>query len=374
MSDIRPPKHLYTTVEKIKQAAQTMLIDNIELETPKLVDNSDMYDILYSIANLSNVVNVKSPEIGDDGTWITYNQDGSHSDTNVSAKGTSIVFDKEEVAETSDLDKAKIFVVDPIEDQEDGSVDNNIKLGQYIYTPETEWFTEIHIKDGWQDDEDYQDIQEITSSESLGIVNIRTTGGLQIDKTKNDDGEDVLLIGSPTRYFRHITDETLSDSIATYYPDNTLISAQYDYTEVEGNKYTITPTFISKYNTLSLNINLLFSIYRGSYRSSGDPGDQQYGSVLANDTISLLIVDGVYKNSRVNNTLSVFTDRESSGPDGTPVIDILSCTVVEDSINHCFRITPTIMISGWATKDKSYPYFEVNLIGHINNYGISLID
>ena len=372
MSDIRPPKKVYNTVEEIKQAAQTMLIDNIELETPKLVDNSDMYDILYSIANLSDAVNVKSPEIGDNGKWITYNQDGTSTDTNVSAKGTSISFDEEEVSETSNLDEAKIFVVNPIEDQEDSSVDNNIKLGQCIYTPETEWFTEIHIKDGWQDDKDYQNVQEITSSESLGIVNIRTTGGLQIDKTKNDDGEDVLLIGSPTRYFRHITDETLSDSIATYYPDNTLISAQYDYTESEGNKYTITPTFISKYNTLSLNINLLFSIYRGSYRSSGDPGDQQYGSVLANDTISLLIVDGVWKDAIVSNGLSVFTDRESSGSNGNPMIDISNCTVEEDSDNHCFKITPEIVIHGWTAKDKSYPYFEVNLIGHINNYGIIL--
>ena len=366
MSNIRPPKHLYTTVEEIKQAAQTMLIDNIELETPKLVDNSDMYDILYAIANLSNAINIKSPEIDDNGEWITYNQEGTLVETNVSAKGTSIVFNENKVWDASTISDAKVKII--------SNKNNHIELGQYIYTPKNEWFTEINIKDGWQDDEDYQDVQEITSSESLGIVNIRTTGGLQIDKTKNDDGEDVLLIGSPTRYFRHITDETLSDSIATYYPDNTLISAQYDYTESEGNKYTITPTFISKYNTLSLNINLLFSIYRGSYRSSGDPGDQQYGSVLANDTISLLIVDGVCENppsTRVYNNLSVFTDRESSGSDGNPMIDISNCTVVEDS-NHRFRISPEIVISGWATKDKSYPYFEVNLIGHINNYGIIL--
>ena len=364
MSDIRPPKKVYKTVEEIKQAAQTMLIDNIELETPKLVDNSDMYDILYSIANLSNVVNVKSPEIDDNGEWITYNQDGSHSETNVSAKGTSIVFNENKVWDASKISDAKVKII--------SNENNNIELGQDIYTPETEWFTKINIKDGWQDDEDYDNPQEITSSESLGIVNIRTTGGLQIDKTKNDDGEDVLLIGSPTRYFRHITDETLSDSIATYYPDNTLISAQYDYIEGEGNKYTITPTFISKYNTLSLNINLLFSIYRGSYRSSGDPGNQQYGSVLANDTISLLIVNGVWEDTSVNNTLSVFTDREISGSNGSPMINIPSCTIVEDSDTHCFKITPTILIYGWATKDKSYPYFEVNLIGHINNYGISV--
>ena len=363
MSDIRPPKKVYKTVEEIKQAAQTMLIDNIELETPKLVDNSDMYDILYSIANLSKA-NAKSPQLNKNGNWITYDEYGDPDETDVSAKGTSIVFNENKVWNTSKISDAKVKII--------SNENNNIELGQDIYTPETEWFTEIHIKDGWQDDEDYQDVQEITSSESLGIVNIRTTGGLQLDKTKNDDGEDVLLIGSPTRYFRHITDETLSDSIATYYPDNTLISAQYDYIEGKGNKYTITPTFISKYNTLSLNINLLFSIYRGSYRSSGDPGDQQYGSVLANDTLSLLIVNGVWEDTSVNNTLSVFTDREISGSNGYPMINISNCTVEEDSDNHCFKITPEIVISGWATKDKSYPYFEVNLIGHINNYGISV--
>ena len=361
MSDIRPPKHLYNTVEEIKQAAQTMLIDNIELETPKLVDNSDMYDILYSIANLSKA-NAKSPQLNENGNWITYDEEGNPITTNVSAKGTLISFDEDAVGDTPNISDAKVKIY--------AEGNNEIELGQDIYTPETEWFTEIHIKDGWHDDEDYQDVEETYPSESLGIVNIRTTGGLQIDKTENDEGEDVLLIGSPTRYCRHIIDSNLSNPIETYYPDNTLMSAQYDYIENEGNQYTITPTFISKYDTLSLNINLLFSLYRGSE-------DYQYGSVLANDTISLLIVDGVCENpisTRVINNLSVFTDRESSDPNGMPMINIPICTVVEDNINHFFRITPTIVISGWNTEETSYPYFEVNLIGHINNYGISLID
>ena len=196
MSDIRPPKHLYTTVEEIKQAAQTMLIDNIELETPKLVDNSDMYDILYSIANLSDAVNVKSPEIGDNGKWITYNQDGTSSETDVSAKGTSISFNEGAVGDTSDINDAKVKIY--------AEGDNEIELGQDIYTPENEWFTEINVKDGWSSQEDYQGSVNIQANQSLGIVNIRTTGGLQIDKVKDADNEDVLLIGSPTRYYRNI--------------------------------------------------------------------------------------------------------------------------------------------------------------------------
>lgn len=363
MSEIRTPKHIYHTVEEIQQAAQTMLIDNIESEEPKLVDNSDMYDILYSIANLSKV-NAKSPQLNGNGNWITYDEEGAPIATNVSAKGTLISFNEDAVGDAPNIDDAKVKIY--------SEGNNEIELGQDVYTPETEWFTEMHIKDGWQDDEDYQDIEEIYPNESLGIVNIRTTGGLQIDKTENGNGEDVLLIGSPTRYCRHVIDSNLSTPIETYYPDNTLMSAQYDYIEDESNQYTITPTFISKYNTLHLNINLLFSLYRGSE-------NYQYGSVLANDTISLLIVDGVCENSistRVNNNLSVFTDRETLGSYGMPMISIPTCAVVEDNINHCFRITPTIVISGWNSEEDptSYPYFEVNLIGHINNYGISVID
>lgn len=356
MSDIRPPKKVYTTVEEIKQAAQTMLIDNIELESPKLVDNSDMYDILYSIANLSNAVNVKSPEIGDNGKWITYNQDGTSSETNVSAKGTSIVFNENEVWNASKISDAKVKII--------SDENNNIELGQDIYTPETEWFTEINIKDGWSSQEDYQYSESIQAGESHGYLNIRTTGGLQIDKVKNTDNEDVLLIGSPTRYYRNIKDINGNRDVTTYYPNSELINVTYGYIEESGsykNKYTIKPTFISRTNTLSLRINLLFSLYVGSQ------DDYETGTIIANDTISLLIMNGNTINSestRVMNALTATIGR------GSVLITVPGCNVTTDSENGVFRITPEIVITGWD--NSQYPYFEVNLIGHINNYGIIL--
>lgn len=356
MSDIRPPKRVYNTVEKIKQAAQTMLIDNIELETPKLVDNSDMYDILYSIANLSNAVNVKSPEIGDDGKWITYNQDGSHSETDVSAKGTSIVFN-EEVDKADSIENAKVKI--------NAESDNEIELGQDIYTPEAEWFTEINIKDGWSSQEDYQGSESIKADDSNGYLNIRTTGGLQIDKVKNDDNEDVLLIGSPTRYYRNIRDINENRDMTTYYPNSELINVTYDYIEESGsdkNKYTIKPTFISRTNTLSLRINLLFSLY--------DSGETySYGLVIANDTISLLIMNGNTINSESTRVMNPLTATIGSGY-VSPTITVPGCNVTTDSENGVFKITPEIVITGW--EDIQRPYFEVNLIGHINNYGISV--
>lgn len=358
MSDIRPPKHLYITVEEIKQAAQTMLIDNIELETPKLVDNSDMYDILYSIANLSKA-NARSPQLNEDSNWITYNEEGIPTVTNVSAKGTSIVFNEDEVGSAINISDAKVKII-PNEN-------NNIELGQDIYTPKDEWFTEINIKDGWSSQEDYQGSESIKADDANGYVNIRTTGGLQIDKVKNNDNEDVLLIGSPTRYYRIIKDINENRDMTKCYPNSELINVTYDYIEESGsdkNKYTIKPTFISRTNTLSLRINLLFSLY--------DSGESySYGIVIANDTISLLIMNGNTINSestRVINALTAALGRESV----SPTITIPNCNVTTDSENGVFRITPEIVITGWD--DIQEPYFEVNLIGHINNYGISLID
>lgn len=358
MSDIRPPKKVYKTVEEIKQAAQTMLIDNLELETPKLVDNSDMYDILYSIANLSNVVNVKSPEIDDDGKWITYNQDGSSSDTNVSAKGTSISFDEKEVIDTNNRDEAKIFVVNP-------SVDNDIKLGQYIYAPETEWFYGVNIKTGWSDEEKYTTEENYESTQSQGLLNIRTTGGLQVDKVQNSSDKEVLLIGSPTRYCK-IADDDFNES--RFYPNTFYISASqlFDESAVDGydNIYTIMPKFISATNTFSLNINLLFSIIH-----VGEGYDEQNGTCLANDSIHILFNNGVWQSDPsqcVNNNLSTSIGRWHFR------IEIESVSCIPD--NERYSIAPVIKVH--ARNDdgstESYPYFEANLIAHINNYGISV--
>ena len=357
MSDIRPPKKVYKTVEKIKQAAQTMLIDNIELETPKLVDNSDMYDILYSIANLSNVVNVKSPEIDDNGEWITYNQDGRHSETNVSAKGTLISFDEKKVIDTKNRDEAKIFVVNP-------SVDNDIKLGQYIYAPKTEWFYGVNIKTGWSDEEKYTTEKNYESTQSQGLLNIRTTGGLQVDKVQNSSDKEVLLIGSPTRYCK-IADDDFNES--RFYPNISYISASqsFDESAVDGysNIYTIMPKFISATNTFSLNINLLFSIIHAG------EGYEQNGICLANDSIHILFNNGVWQSDPsqcVNNNLSTSIGMWHFR------IEIESVSCIPD--NERYSIAPVIKVH--ARDDNgtaaSRPYFEANLIAHINNYGISV--
>lgn len=355
MSNIRPPKHLYTTIEEIKQAAQTMLIDNIELETPKLVDNSDMYDILYSIANLSNAINIKSPEIGDNGKWITYNQEGLPIATNVSAKGTSISFDEDEVADTSNRDEAKIFVVNP-------SVNNDIKLGQYIYAPKTEWFYGVNIKTGWSDEESYTIEREYESTQSQGLLNIRTTGGLQVDKVQNRSGEDVLLIGSPTRYCK-IADDNFNES--RFYPNISYISANqlFDDSVVDGysNIYTISPKFISATNTFSLNINLLFSIIQ-----AGE--GYQNGCCLANDSIHILFNNGVWQSDPsqcVNNSLSTSIGTYHFR------IEIESVSCIPD--NEKYSITPIIKVHMRDDNETpvSHPYFEANLIAHINNYNIN---
>lgn len=358
MSDIRPPKKVYNTVEEIKQAAQTMLIDNIELDTPKLVDNSDMYDILYSIANLSKA-NARSPQLNEDSDWITYDEEGNPTTTDVSAKGTSISFNEGAVDKADSIENAKVKI--------NAESDNEIELGQDIYTPEYEWFTEINIKDGWSSQENYQGSESIKADDSNGYLNIRTTGGLQIDKVKNADNEDVLLIGSPTRYYRNIKDINKNRDVTTYYPNSDLINVTYDYIKESGsdkNKYTIKPTFVSRTNTLSLRINLLFSLY--------DSGESySYGLVIANDTISLLIMNGDTINSESTRVMNALTAAIGSGY-VSPTITVPVCNITTDSENGVFKITPEIVITGW--EDVQHPYFEVNLIGHINNYGISLID
>ena len=356
MSDIRPPKKVYKTVEEIKQAAQTMLIDNLELETPKLVDNSDMYDILYSIANLSKA-NARSPQLNENGNWITYDEEGNPDETNVSAKGTLISFDEKEVIDTKNRDEAKIFVVKP-------SVDNDIKLGQYIYAPETEWFYGVNIKTGWSDEEKYTTEENYESTQSQGLLNIRTTGGLQVDKVQNSSDKEVLLIGSPTRYCK-IADDDFNES--RFYPNTSYISASqlFDESAVDeyNNIYTIEPKFISATNTFSLNINLLFSIIHAG------EGYEQNGICLANDSIHILFNNGVWQSDPsqcVNNNLSTSIGMWHFR------IEIESVSCILD--NERYSIAPVIKVH---VRDddgntESHPYFEANLIAHINNYGISV--
>ena len=155
--------------------------------------------------------------------------------------------------------------------------------------------------------------------------------------------------------------------MTTYYPNSDLINVTYDYIEDSGNdknKYTIKPTFVSRTNTLSLRINLLFSLYVGA------SDDYDTGKVIANDTISLLIMNGDTINLESTRVMNALTATIGMPPGVSPLITVPVCNVTTDSEDGVFRITPEIVITGWD--NSQYPYFEVNLIGHINNYGISV--